>query len=516
MTKLLQKSATLCVVLALAGAACSAPQGPVDPPDDTFVIGLSSEFDNLSPVLGFSPDGGSLIFDGLMSRAPDLTIKPALAAEPPTVSEDGTTVTFTLKEGLKFHDGKPLTSKDVEYTYEALLDPANNSTIRSDYSAIKDVAAPDARTVVFGLRYPYAPFVQRSTLGIVPMGTMEKTKPVGSGPYRFVSWTPGDKIVLEANKEYWGGAPAISRLVLAFAPDDNVRATRVRAGEFDATVLPPKAAVGLRGRQDVTVYDVPSADYRAIVFPMTQPVTGDRAVRKAFSLALDRQAMVDTILAGAGVPAYGPISPDTGWHNPEVTGDTDPEAAGKLLDEAGWIMGKDGIREKDGRSAEFTLMYPAGDSLRKELALAAASDAKRIGLRVEPIGLDWDAIEARLDRDAAVMGFGSPYDPDYVNYELFHSDFKGQGFFNPGRYDSPEADRLLEQGRASGEQAERERIYADFQKVIRDDEVYSYLVFLKHVYVIRGRYEGIVPGVDGHEHATGGLFAGIHTWKPVA
>ncbi|MFI6510534.1 ABC transporter substrate-binding protein [Streptosporangium sp. NPDC050855] len=516
MTWLPQKYATLCAVLALTVTACSAPRNPDAAPDDTFVIGLSSEFDTLNPVLGYSPDGGSLIFDGLMRRAPDLTLEPALAAGPPVVSADAETVTFTLKEGLKFHDGRPLTSQDVEYTYEALLDPANASTIRSDYSAIKEVTAPDARTVVFRLRHPYAPLVQRTTLGIVPKGTAEKTRPVGSGPYRFVSWTPGDKIVLEANKEYWGGAPAISRLVLAFAPDDNVRATRIRAGEFDATVLAPKAAAGLRGRPGMTVYDVPSADYRAIMYPMDRPVTGDRAVRRALGLALDRQAMVDTILAGAGTPAYGPISPDTVWHDPGVTGTTDPAAAARLLDEAGWTMGEDGVREKAGQRAEFTLMYPAGDSLRKELALAAASDARRIGLRVEPIGLDWDAIEARLDRDAAVMGFGSPYDPDYVNYELFHSDFKGRGFLNPGRYDDPRADALLERGRASGRQAERRRIYADFQKLVRDDEVFSYLVFLKHVYVVRGRYEGIVPGVEGHEHATGGLFAGVHTWRPVA
>ncbi|MCG5212543.1 ABC transporter substrate-binding protein [Streptosporangium sp. KLBMP 9127] len=514
MTQSLRRSAALCAVLALFAAACSVPQGPADAPDDTFVIGLSSEFDNLSPVLGFSPDGGSLFFDGLMSRSPDLTLKPALAAGQPEVAGDGKTVTFTLKEGLRFHDGKQLTSEDVEYTYEALLDPANNSTIRSDYAAIKEVRAPDPRTVVFELKHAYAPLVQRTTLGIVPKGTLEKTKPVGTGPYRFVSWTPGDKIVLEANKEYWGGAPAISKLVLAFAPDDNVRATRLRAGDFDASVLPPKAAAQFRGQQGVTVYDVPSADYRAILFPMTHPVTGDRAVREAFGLAVDRQAMVDAILAGSGTPAYGPISPDTKWHNPEVTGETNPEQAKKVLDEAGWREAGDGIREKDGRKAEFTLMYPAGDSLRKELALAAASDAKKIGLRVEPAGLDWDAIEPRLGEDAAVMGYGSPYDPDYVNYELFHSDFKGKGFFNPGLYDNPEADKLLEKGRSAGDEATREQAYSDLQKIIKDDQVYSYLVFLKHVYVIRGKYDGILPGVDGHEHATGGLFAGLPAWKP--
>ncbi|MDF5755886.1 ABC transporter substrate-binding protein [Spongiactinospora sp. TRM90649] len=506
----------------LATAACSAPQGPAATAggtggaDDTFVVGLSSEFDNLSPVLGFSPDGGSMIFDGLMTRSPDLTLKPSLATAAPEVSKDGRTVTFTLRQDVRFHDGKPLTSEDVEYTYEALLDPKNNSPIRGDYSAIESVEAPDPAKVVFRLKHPYAPLAQRATLGIVPKGTLEKTKPVGSGPYRFTSWTPGDKIVLEANKDYWGGPPALTRVVLAFAPDDNVRATRLRAGEFDATVLPPRAAAGFRGQAGLSVFDVHSADYRGISWPMNEPVTGDRAIRQAMSLAIDRQAMVDSILVGAGTPAYGPVSPDTTWHNPEVTGRTDAEAAKRLLDSAGWKTGKDGIREKGGTRAAFTLMYPAGDSLRKELALAVASDAKRVGLAVELAGLDWDAIEPRMSKDALMMGYGTPYDPDYINYEMFHSAFAGKGFFNPGRYDNPDVDRLLDEGRESADPAVRERAYRGVQKILHDDQPWTYLVFLKHVYVIRGDYSGIVPGVDAHEHATGGLFATIHTWKPTA
>ncbi|PZG43242.1 4-phytase [Spongiactinospora gelatinilytica] len=504
----------------LTAAACSAPKGPAAPAgkaeDGTFVIGMSSEFDNLSPVLGFSPDGGSMMFDGLMTRSPDLTLKPSLATAPPEISEDGKTVTFTLRQGVKFHDGKPLTSEDVEYTYEALLDPKNNSPIRGDYAAIKEVAAPDPAKVVFRLNHPYAPLPQRTTLGIVPKGTLEKTKPVGSGPYKFVSWTPGDKVVLEANKDYWGGAPAISRLVLAFAPDDNVRATRLRAGEFDATVLPPKAAAGFRGQQGLTVYDAHTADYRGVSWPMKQPVTGDKAIRQAVDLAIDRQAIVDAILAGAGTPAYGPISPDTAWHNPVVTGKTDQEAAKRLLDEAGYKPGADGIRAKDGRRAEFTLMYPAGDSLRKELALAVASDAKKIGIAVEPAGLDWDAIEPRMAKDALIMGYGSPYDPDYINYEMFHSKYAGEGFFNPGHYNNPKVDELLDQGRESADDAVRKQAYRDFQKIIHDDQAWTYIVFLKHVYVVRSQYTGITPGVDAHEHATGGLFATIHTWKPAA
>ncbi|GII92428.1 ABC transporter substrate-binding protein [Sinosporangium siamense] len=516
----MRRAVVLPLTFALFTAACSAPAPPggsaPSTADDTFVIALSSEFESLNPMLGYSPDGGSLMFDGLMSRAPDLSMEPALASGPPTTSKDGKTVTFTLRDGVKFHNGQDLTSADVEYTYETMLDPKSSSPIAGDFAAIKEVEAPDPKTVVFTLNYPYAPLVQRTTLGVVPKGASLKETPPGTGPYRFVSWTPGDKVAFTANTAYWGGAPAIPKVVVAFAADDNVRATRMSAGEFDATILPPKVAAPFRTQAGLKVYDVAANDYRGIMFPMKEPVTGDLAIRKAFSLAVDRQAMVDTILAGAGEPAFGPISPATKWYNAVVTGKgtSDPAGAGKLLDEAGWKPGADGIRVKDGKPAKFTLMYPAGDSLRKELALAAASDARKIGLDVEPAGLDWDAIEPRMAKDALMMGWGSAYDPDYINYELFHSAYAGKGFFNPGRYDNPKVDKALEKARESGEEAERKAAYDDFQKTIFEDEAWSFLVFLKHVYVIRGDWQGVTPGVDGHEHATGGLFRNLHTWKP--
>ncbi|WP_157244855.1 ABC transporter substrate-binding protein [Nonomuraea typhae] len=503
--------------------ACSAPSGPARPgepgkADDTFVIGLSSEFENLSPVLGYAADGGSLIFDGLMSRAPDLSLKPSLAAEAPVTSADGKKVTFKLRDGVTFHDGRPLTSKDVVYTYTTVLDPKTSSPISGDYAAIDKVSAPDARTVEFTLTYPYAPLTQRTTLGIVPDGGIDPAKPVGTGPYTFIQWTPGDKIALAANEKYWGGAPAIKKVVVAFAPDDNVRSTRLAAGEFDATVLPPKAARRFEGQQGVTVYKQDSADYRGIMFPSKPKVTGDLAIRKAFSLAMDRQAMVDTILAGAGKPAFGPISPDISWHNKAITGNpaADLPQAQQVLDAAGWKQGAGGIREKDGVKASFTIMYPAGDSLRKELTLAAASDAKKAGIEVKAAGLDWDAIEPRMAQDALMMGYGSPYDLDYINYDLFHSAQAGKGFFNPGHYRNPKVDAALAKGRESGDPAVRKQAYDEFQQLIHDDAVWTYLAFLKHVYVVRGAYQGVQQSVDAHEHATGGLFRDIHTWKPAS
>lgn len=508
-------------IVGLSAAACSAAPAQERPANaDTFVAGLGSEPDSLNPVMGYAADGGSLMFDGLVSRNADLSLRPALATSLPEVK--GTTVTFTLRTGVTFHDGTPLTGADVAYTYRSVLDDKNNSGIRGDYAAIESVEAPDATTVVFHLTYPYAPILQRATLGIVPDGSLERSgfeaRPVGTGPYRFVSRTPGDKIVLEANPTYWGGAPTIKKLVLAFASDDNVRATRMAAGEFDAAELPPKAAARFENTDGLTVHRVPSADYRGVMFPLDEPVTGDLAIRKALSLALDRAAMVKTILAGAGRPAFGPIPPGTTWHNPAVEGSGTPDqaAAAQVLDQAGWVRGADGVRAKDGTPATFTLMYPAGDSLRKELALAVASDAKKIGVDVRPTGLDWDAIEPRMGKDALIMGMGTPFDPDYTNYETFHSRFSGQGFFNPGHYKVPEVDALLEKGREETDPAARKQAYDALQQRVRDDEVWAYLVFLEHVYVVRGEWTGIAPSVEAHEHAAGGLFRNLAEWKPAA
>ncbi|WP_308250349.1 ABC transporter substrate-binding protein [Sphaerisporangium fuscum] len=514
----MRRRSAIFVAVVLALAACSAPSqgGSAPKTDDTVVLGLGSEPDTLDPVLGYAPDGGSLLYDGLVRRTPDLKLEPALAEALPRA--EGTTVTFTLRQGVSFHDGRALTGADVAYTYGQVLKPANNSPIRGDYAAIDRVDAPDARTVVFHLKYPYAPILQRATLGIVPKDSLPGAAPVGTGPYAFVSWTKGDKVTLRANERYWGGAPAIKKLVLAYTADDNARATRMAAGEFTATELPPKAVARFRNQPGSKVYEASSADYRGVMFPLEQPVTGDIAIRKALGLAVDRGAMVAAILAGAGAPAFGPIAPGIDWHNPVVDGSATPDRAQavQILEQAGWKAGPGGVRTKNGTAARFTLMYPAGDSLRKELALAVASDAKKIGIDVETAGLDWDAIEPRMAKDALVMGYGTPFDPDYTNYELFHSSFSGQGFFNPGHYKNPEVDRLLDTGRRSSDPSIRKKVYDEVQRHISQDAVWLYLVYLKHTYVVRGNWSGLAVGVEPHEHATGGLFGTVASWKPAS
>ncbi|MFD6610081.1 ABC transporter substrate-binding protein [Micromonospora chalcea] len=518
-------AATLAAAL-LAVAGCSSPTASPGGTGNagTLVVATAGEPDTLNPVLNYGVDGASLIFDGLVARDARNELVPALARELPTVSADGKTVTAKLREGVLFHDGSPLTAQDVAFTYQAVLDPGVDSTLRSDLDMLVSVTAPDPATVVFTLKYAYAPFLQRLALGIVPAKAFAgqdvnkagfNRKPVGTGPYRVTSWTPGDRLVLAANETYWGGKPANSGVVVAFVADDNVRAQRMRAGEFDAAELAPKLASGFEGRNGYRVHKVPTADYRGVMLPMGNPVTGDLAIRRALNVAVDRQAMVTGVLGGAGEPAFGPVPPTSEYAEPSITGKPAADIAGATaaLDAAGWKPGPDGIRVKDGRTAAFTIMYPATDSLRKELALAVTADAKKVGITVTPEGLTWDAITPRMGNDALIMGYGTPYDPDFVSYKLFSSAFAGQGFFNPGSYRSAVTDAALRDGRDNADPAARKAAYATFQKQLAADVPWVFLTYLQHTYVLKDAVTGVAPRVEPHEHdVANSIWWNVHTW----
>jgi len=518
---------TLAVAL-VAGCSTSTPSSGDAEGSDGIVIGVGQEPDSLNPLLGYSKDGGSKIFDGLLAHDADLTLVPALARALPEVSADGLTYTYRLRDGVTFSDGKPLTSADVAFTYRTVLDPTVDTTVRSDLAALARVDAPDAGTVVFTLKYPYAPFPQRTVLGIVPehvLGSVEGSAlttdafnraPIGSGPYTVDTWRSGEKLVLKANPKYWAGEPAVKQVTFAFITDDNTRATRMAAGDLDAAALPPKLAERFENDKDRTTYKLDTADYRGVMLPTGNPVTGDLAIRKALDLAVDRDAMVRGILNGDGAAAFGPIAPSSPLYVRALAHAADPTAAGKLLDEAGWTKGAGGIRAKDGKAAKFTLLYPSGDALRKDLALAYVSDAKKIGIDISLEGLTWDAIEPRMKADALLMGQGAPYDPDFVSYETFHSSLAGQAFNNPGYYRNAKVDALLDEGRRTRDDAPRARVYGDLQRELAADPAWTFLTYLQHVYVVDDDWNGIRTQVEPHPHDLVGPWWNVETWTPKA
>jgi peptide/nickel transport system substrate-binding protein len=520
------RTAAATAALLTGAAACSAPGSGTDGGNgvDSVVIGVASEPDTLSPLLGYGKDGNSKIFDGLLARDAGLELGPALAKALPEVAADGLTYTYTLREGVKFSDGEPLTPADVVFTYDTILDAKTNNTYRSELDAIKDVRADGSDKVVFTLKYPYAPFAGRTVLPIVPAHVAGEqdpntgsfhTEPIGTGPYLLTSWSKGEKLTFKANPHYWGGAPKVAKVTMAIVKDDDVRATRLRSGDLDGAVLPPNLAATFRDDEAKKTYDATTYDFRAVTLPQANEVTGDRAVRQALDAAVDRRAMVDEILYGAGRPAYGPLPVDDPWFAQGIQREQDLTEARRILDQAGWRSSEEGIRAKDGRRASFTLLYPSGDKVRQDHALAYASDAKKAGIEVTVESATWEIIEPRMKTDAVLAGFGSSGDPDYGLYTLLHSSLAGDGFNNMARYDDPVVDKALDTGRRTSDEATRQAAYDGLQRELVENPGYTFLTHIDHVYVLADRWQALTTQVEPHEHGfSSGPWWNLQAWQP--
>ncbi len=480
----------------------------------TLVIALPSQPEDLSPITGSHNvyEGNQKFFNGLLRYSKDLGTEPDLASEMPTRSADGKTVTVKLRDDVKFHDGAPLTAKDVAFTYSAILDEDAASPLASLLDSLDSTTAVDDRTVQFDLNRPDPAFLDKLQIGIVPAAQLQgkdiKTaafnrKPIGTGPYVLKEFQPGGRIVMEANESYFRGAPKIKRIVLTAVEDENARVALLEKGTVDAAGIAPKLAPRVRRNGDYDVLEVRTADARVAALPNRDPVLRDPAVRRALSYAVDRQKIVDGTLAGAGEPAFGPIMKDHWAYSPAAERPYDPAEAQRLLDAAGWKRTGDATRTKAGTKLSFTLMYPPADSVRKDIALAFASQMKQVGVDVKLEGREFDVIEKRQDTGATEFGYGTPYDPDIELYTLFHSKFATadeDAFTNYPRTTNPAIDAALDAERSKLDRDARKRDFVRLQEELAKDASWLWLVRLRHVVVISKRVEGIDPQVEPHAH----------------
>ncbi|MGW1199310.1 ABC transporter substrate-binding protein [Streptomyces sp. NPDC002536] len=517
-------AATAAVLVAGATACSGSITIGNDTAGESLVVGLANEPETLSPLLGYGKDGNSKIFDGLLRRDAAMKLQPALAAELPAVTDDGRTYTYRLRKGVTFSDGKPFSAGDVVFTYRTILDEKTNNAAKGELDAIDQVTADGDDTVVFRLKYPYAPFAERTVLPIVPEHAAKgqdvntgsfNTAPIGTGPYVLTGWSKGEKLTFKANPDYWGGKPNVEKLTMAIIKDDDVRATRLRSGDLDGAILPPNLAKGFKGDSSKVTLTARTTDFRGVTLPTAGKVTGDPAVRRALDLAVDRKAMVDKLLDGAGRAGFGPVPTDSEWFARGTERPHDLDKAKQLLDEAGWKPGDDGIRSKDGQSAKFTLWSPAGDKLRQEHALAFASDAKKAGIKVEVQSGTWEVIEPRMKDDAVLAGGGNPADPDFDLYNLLHSSLALDGFNNMAAYRNPDVDKALEEGRRSGDKDARKAAYDKVQRGLADDPGYTFLTHVDHLYVMKDGWKDLTTQVEPHDHGLGaGPWWNVEAWQP--
>lgn len=517
--------AALALGASLTSCASDGPSGAgsTERPDQlTLALGGEPD-DGYDPTLGWGRYGSPLFQSTLLQRGPDLSVTGDLATDW-KVSKDGRTWTVELRDDAVFTDGTPVTAEDVAYTFNT----ASKAGGLTDVTVLDEAEATSPTTVELRLERPQSTFVNRLvSLGIVPEAGHDASyaqHPVGSGPYTFVSWKPGQELVVERNEDYYGDEPEFDRVVFLFTDEDATLAA-LRAGQVQAAGVPSSmAGETVAGKRLVAV---PSLDNRALSFPVLpdqgrrtddgQPVgndvTSDVAVRRAINLAVDRQALVDGVLDGHGSPAYGPVD-EAPWFEPSTRfDDADPEAAAAMLEKAGWKDSDgDGVREKDGVEAAFDLWYASGDSLRQNLVLAVADMLKEVGIAVEPRSGSWEEIEPRMHADPVLFGWGSQ-DPMEM-YNLLASGQAAVEYNNPGMYASDEVDRHLEAALAATDQdaATREWQAAQVRSSGTQDAPWAWLVNLDHTYYVDKCLDLGPELVEPHGHGWP-LTAGIAGWR---
>jgi peptide/nickel transport system substrate-binding protein len=412
------------------------------------------------PEAGFDPFYGwaagehshePLIQSTLITTTVDMDFKNDLATGY-EVSEDGLLWTFTIRDDVKFTDGATLTAADVAFSLNSLK--ASEGT-EADLSMIREAAATDETTVEIRMERPYnALLYTLAVIGIVPehaYGQDYGTNPIGSGRYMLEQWDRGQQIILTANPDYYGEAPKMKRVIVVFMEEDAALAA-VRAGEVDMA-----ATSAVYSDQAIDGYDIlvcKSVDSRGVSLPTLPPgstrsegdtavaaddaavpegdeaapvgnaVTSDIAIRRALNYAVDRDLLVQNVLNGYGTVAFS-VSDKMPWSSADMQVVTSTNEATKLLEDAGWTVGSDKIREKDGQRASFELCYPSNDSVRQALANEFANQVREVGIEVTPVGLGWDDIYPRAYSDPILWGWGSNSPVEL--YTLYHS--KGSSNF---------------------------------------------------------------------------------------
>ena len=499
---------------ALLAVACALAMGCAgQPPDDTrdfIVVAIGAGPNGFDPRL--TADEGServaqLVYSRLMELDDRLRPVPGLAERLERV--DAVTWEVTLRDGVRFHDGRLLTSADVVFTIISILDPATASPLRGAYRSLATVAAVDARTVRFTLREPVESFPVQLVVSIVPAGSGAdlRTHPIGTGPYRFVRASADDRVVLARFDEYFRGPAANAGVMLKIVPDDTMRGLELQHGGVDLVIndVPPDLVHALDGRGGLMVETAPGTDYAYIGLNARDPVLSDARVRRALAYAVDRQAIVTHLRRSLAGVASGVLPPISWAVAPDVPRfDFDPDAARRALDEAGY-PDPDGAGPRP--RLRLTLKISTNEFVRLQ-ATVLQENFRNVGVEVDVRQYEFatlfaDVIAGNFQMVTLQWVGGAVADPDILR-RIFHSDQIPPGGFNRGRYMNPEVDRLLDEATRATDASERRRLYQAVQRLVAEDQPYISLWYRTNVAVTQPWIRGLRLGtlVDFQRLAT--------------
>ena len=483
---------------------------------DTFIEASIGDANTLLPVLASdsaSSDVNGLIYNGLIRYDKDLNLEGELA-ESWEVSKDNLTITFYLRNNVFWHDGVPFTSADVKFNYELYVDPETPTAYAESFRQVKSVETPDLFTFIVHYDKPYAPALLSWAMPIHPqhlLAGQDVTKsalarnPVGTGPYLFKEWISGEKIVLEANPDYFEGSPYIKRVVFRVIPDISTQFLELQTGSLDFMGLSPlqydRQTDTPAFRRLYTKYRYLNFGYTYLGYNLRRPLFQDKRIRQALSYAINKQEIIDGVLLGYGVAATGPYKPDTWVYNKDVRHyDYNPEAAKKLLSEAGWVDSDgDGVREKDGQNLAFTIVTNQGNDLRSKTGEIIQQRFRDVGVDVRLRIVEWATFLKEFinpgNFDATILGWTGGPEPD--QYNIWHSSKTTPGQLNFIGFENSEVDDLLEKGRRVFDQQQRKISYDRFQEILAEEQPYTFLYIGEALPAVSKRFRGIEPAAGG-------------------
>lgn len=441
---------------------------------------------------------------------------PQVVTEVPSVanggiSRDGLVYTFHLRPGIRWQDGAPLTSRDVAFTYAAIMNPKNNALSTYGYDAVAWVRTPNLRTVLVRLKYRLTPFVTyffggNSNYPILPAHILDRYAdlnnvsfngdPIGSGPYRLVEWARGDHMTFEAIPNYYLGSPSVRRIVVDFVPDTQTMLNELRTGEIDAVFL---ADVSLLPRfrmlRQYRIQTSSTTIFETLLFNTTSVLFRDAAARRAFAMAIDRRAIVGKLTHGVYNPRTGMRGLFTWAYDPSAGNvPYDPARASALLGSDGWSRGSDGILRKNGRRFAVQLLFSTGSVVSNSIAAMIAAYEQAVGIEVQLKSLAPAAMTSPSGPlyggryQVALFLEMSQADPD-ARWILGCSQRAPHGF-NFMRYCNTGVDRLFERAAATFSVAERKRDYAVVQRQLLADMPIDFLYQVVEIDVVPRQLHG--------------------------
>jgi peptide/nickel transport system substrate-binding protein len=504
------------------GPLLAAPPGPEGTPEAGGTLRVHVDFEPPHLLHMLQPDEwivriagyrGKNVFETLIGRDPHTYELKGVLAERWEVEPDHKAMTFHLREGVKWHDGKPFTQSDVLFTFDKLLDKRVKSTTqRADFETLTKVEPVGKTAVRLHWKRPNAFALEAlSQLDILPRhvyadGDLNKhpalRRPVGTGPFRFVRWLQGDEIVLERNPDYWGQPAHLDRVVFKVVRDRGQALAMAKRDELDLVdrLLPDHLRDQLdspRLRESFRLIQQTPNMFSFYLWNTRHPLFADPRTRRAMTLLINRELLVREVDHGLAKPVSGPY-----WlHSPEYDQGIppwpyDPPQARALLDEAGWKdSDNDGIRDKDGVKAQFTFLCPVGSRTLERQLTILQQDLRRAGIVMDVQRLDWSAFPARLHEqrfDATGFMYGLGYQQD--NYQLFHSSqFKdGQ---NHGAYHNADVDHLLEAIREELDETKRNELSHRLHRIIHQDQPLTFISTPVVTSLVSRRLRGIYPSV---------------------